>query len=156
MSYVQYGRCSKLWKRKKHEVHDWELRDLKHEKSYHQEKNKVQAEDLLKESKEPCCYLLRHCLKEDGYKLSVKGNSRGKSVFEHYNLLIKQNGSRNTYQVKNLGGVFDDLPTLLAYYKDHPIGSKMKNIGVPLLSIRHTEASKPSVSKVSHNYWIST
>lgn len=114
---------------------DWEQRSLKDVPSYHWEMSAEEAVQILRQSKEPRCYLLRHNSQKSTFKLTVKGSRRrGKKViFEHYMLLIKQNRNGNTYQIKSKDKTFDKLSDLLAYYEKNPIGYMIKNIGVPLV-----------------------
>ena len=121
---------------------DWEQRSLKNVPSYHWEMSAEEAVLLLRQTKEPRCYLLRHNSQKSTFKLTVKGSRlKGKKViFEHYMMLIKQGRNGNTYQIKSKDKIFDKLTDLLAYYEKNPIGYKMKNIGVPLV---HDEYSRP-------------
>lgn len=123
-------------------VPDWEQRSLKHEAGYHWEMGRDEAEKLLKESEDDCCYIIRYCRRCKAYRLSVKAVTRAHILLEHYTLHIKHKEQNNTnvYNLKGKKEKFTKISHLLAHYNWTPIGRKFKNIGVP---VPHEEGHTP-------------
>ena len=88
-----------------------------------------EAESCLREQNRECCYLLRYSVARDENMLSVLRRIEYEEVFQHFDILIKEEGSDTQYKITGTDKPFATMDKLLDFYKKNPLNHKILTIG---------------------------
>lgn len=120
---------------------DFQTNPLNKEKWFHGRISRETAEQLLCETRQFDCFLVREGINSPGtYSISLKKNGEVK----HF--LIRRQPS-GTYEVAGGKRQFDGLKSLVGFYEKHPLTSAGELLTTPLVWT-HTEGETRDVSVV--------
>lgn len=110
----------------------WKIKEISAHPSYHGAMSGSKAEVKLRQQ-DTVCYLTRYS-ESNKFTLSVLGRRDDERIIQNFKICIKNENGHCVYEIPGTEVKFDDIASLLNYYKDNPLNQFIDCIGSEVVS----------------------
>lgn len=111
----------------------WKIKEIITHPSYHGVISGSKAEAKLRQQ-DKVCYLTRYSESNKEFTLSVLGSKDDEWIIQNFKISIKNEKGHSVYEIPGTEVKFDDIVSLLNYYKDNPLNQFIDCIGNEVVS----------------------